>query len=1461
MPAFLPFVQRWFETTFGEPTRPQREGWEAIASGRDTLIVAPTGSGKTLASFLWALDHLHRLGLEGRLEDRVYVVYVSPLRALNNDIEKNLRAPLAGIRAAAAAEGRQPPEVRVAVRTGDTLAAARQAMTRRPPHVLITTPESLFILLTSERFRPALAGVRSVIVDEVHALMGSKRGAHLALSLERLQALAEAGPAAAARPQRIGCSATVSPVEAALAFLTGTTATAPVVVDAGFSRQLDVQVVAPVDDFLTAPSDTVWEAALQQVAELVQAHRTTLVFAQSRRSAERLARDLNDRLPDGVVAAHHGSLSRRARLEAENRLKDGALRALVATSSLELGIDVGAIDLVIQVQSPRNVAAALQRVGRAGHVLSRVSKGRIVVTKGDELVEAAAVVRSIRERALDRVAIPEAPLDVLAQQIVAAVAAESLSVDTLLERVRRAAPYRGLSRDDFLAAVRCVAEPLPAEVKGAAPRILWDRINDRLHARRGSRFLALTSGGTIPDAGLYDVFVAETDLKVGTLDEEFVTESLPGDVFLLGSHAWKILKVRADRVLVEDAQGSSPTVPFWRGEHPSRSFDLGVAVGRLRRDAAGRLDDPHFAEWAARECGLDPRAGAALRAWLVKAAQVLDGIPDDRDLVVESFSDEMGGRHAMIHSVFGMRVNGAWGMALKEKVRRLFGLQAEASHVDDGILLSFAPGQVPPDPGRLVRLVGADEVDGLLARAIIGSPLFATRFRQCAVRALFIPRLYLGQRTPPYLVRLKADALLEAVGGLPDFPMVAETLRECFNEALDVPRLKRLLARLDDGELHARHVDSPLPSPFVYPLLLAWDWAYLDAGHAEERRSDAVSMRKAWSAAAGPVRADLVAAVEAELQRTAPDRRARDANELAGLLDDLGDLTAEEIAGRVAADPEALVRALAAEWRVARVAFPGGRVAWIPTLEAPAYAALGGAVEPPPGALGALPADDALERVALRLLRTRGPLTADWFRARYGLAPADVARVLERLTGRGLIRQGAFVEGAEAPQYVHVAVLDEIQRRQVHARRVPRALTPADQFSAFLLRRHHLHPDHRLVGPPGVLAALELLQGEEFPVRVWESALLAPRVEHYEREWLDRLGLAGEVVWTVFDPRPPGGDPRSGRVGVGLRENLGWLRQARAEAPDLDAAVKNVLLHLQLRGASFVQELARVTGLDTARAQAALWELFWAGLVTPDTFSAVVAGTSRPRPGPEPPRPRSRFRRGQARGAPAHLPLIGRWSTLGEDERLSPEEREEARAHLLLARYGVVARELAPGDWSTLRHTLLRMEYGGEVVRGYFVAGLSGEQYALAEALAGLDAAASRRAEPHVLVNMVDPANLWGRVLALSRPDGTRAGASRIPTTWLVFRAGRPMLLAEGHGRDLSPLAGFEPVDLPGAARALQQAVERPLLLRATRRLEVVTWDGRPVRESAAGEALLEAGFAADGPRLWYDGYPGPRPR
>jgi ATP-dependent Lhr-like helicase len=594
--------------------------------------------------------------------------------------------------------------------------------------------------------------------------------------------------------------------------------------------------------------------------------------------------------------------------------------------------------------------------------------------------------------------------------------------------------------------------------------------------------------------------------------------------------------------------------------------------------------------------------------------------------------------------------------------------------------------------------------------------------------------------------------------------------------------------------------------------------------------------------APGPLDPKVVAAVEGELQKTAPDRRARDANELAAILDDLGDLTHEEIAERSAEDAGALIKSLLAERRITEVEWPGGRRAWISAADAMHYAALA--------------TDAGLERVTLRLLRTRGPVTADWLAGRYGLTRAEATATLDRLTDRGVVRRGEFLAGVPTPQYVHIAVLEEVQRRQVHARRVPRAVASAEQFSAMLLRRHHLHPEHRLAGPTGVLAAVELLQGEDFPARVWELDLLVPRVEDYQREWLDRLGLAGEIVWTVFDPRETAA-ARPGRVGLALRDNAGWLRPAPTPRAELDARVKNVLLHLQLRGASFAQDLAKVAGLDTAATLSALWELFWAGLVTPDTFSAIVAGSTPQRPAAPGPS-RRRPRRGARRAPLVRLPVIGRWSALAEEEALSPEEREEARAHLLLARYGVLSREMAQGDWSTLRHTLLRMEYGGEVVRGYFVEGLSGEQYALEETLRELEKPV-RRAEPHVLVTIADPANLWGRVFTLTRSDGQRAGAARIPTTWLVLRAGRPVLLAEGQGRSLTPLAGWERVDFPGAIRALQSVVEPPLPLRRVRRLDVEEWESRPVRETEAFDAFVAAGFSVDGPRLSWDGHLGPR--
>jgi ATP-dependent Lhr-like helicase len=1447
LPGFLPVVAEWFAEAFGEPTQPQAEGWRLIAEGHHTLIVAPTGSGKTLAAFLWALDHLFRLGIEGALEEKVYLLYVSPLKALNNDIEKNLRGPLQGIRERAAAQGVKLPEIRLAVRTGDTLAHARQAMTRRPPHILITTPESLYLLLTGEKFRPALRTVRFAIVDEIHALAGGKRGVHLSLSLERLQELAEAPI------QRIGCSATVRPVDAVAQFLVGCEwdGDRPVprpcrIVDAGFQRALDLQVVAPVSDFLTAQSDTVWETVFQELCEWIQSHQTTLIFTPSRRMAERLARTLAERLPDGQVAAHHGSLSRRARLEAEERLKRGDLKALVATSSLELGIDIGAIDLVVQLQSPRNIAALLQRVGRSGHLLTKIAKGRTVVTKGEELVEAAALVRAIRKGELDRLQIPENPLDVLAQQIVSAVAAEPWDLELLYRLVRRSSCYRDLEREDFLSVVRMLADPLPHEVKGAGPRLSWDRVNQRLYPRRGSRLLALTSGGTIPDTGLYDVFVRDTDLKVGTLDEEFVTESLPGDVFLLGSHAWRLVKVQSDRVLVEDAAGMAPTVPFWRGEHPSRSWDLGCLVGRLRHDAALRLDDPEFEPWVEAECGLDPRAARALKAWLQKGRDLLETVPDDRCLVVESFPDELGGRQMVLHSVFGMKVNGAWGLALREALRRRFGLQAETSHVDDGILLAFAPGQIPPPPERLPLLVPPEEADGIVARGLIGSPLFTTRFRHAAVRSLFIPRMVRGERTPAWLQRLKADALMEAVGGQPDFPLVAEALRECCRDALDVPRLKEVLSRVRDGTLAVKSVETVIPSPFTYPLLLAWDWAYLDAGHAEERRSDAVPMLKAWSAAEGRMDPHTVEDVEAELQATTPRRRARDAQELAVLFEELGDLDEDELIDRVNGNATLFLDELRGQRRVVQTDFPNGRRAWISAADADLYANR---------------ARESLERILLRLLRRRGPVTVEALAARYGVPESELAPLLQKFEANGVIRSGSFLTEHPAPQYLHVKVLEEIHLRQLSRRRQGRSTVPAIAFAAFLLRWQHVHPDHRLNGPDGLLGVTTQLQGKDFPVSFWEQELFPSRLESYDPAWLDQLGLSGQLVWRPFEPGTPG------RMGFALRENLPWLVSPTDAEPILDDRTKNLLLHLQLRGALFATELTKSTGLQLHEILPLLWQLFWQGLVTTDSFQTLRQGPlSLPKPSPPnrvPIRRRPTRREAQTlvrQRLGATLPL-GRWSILPMDPTVTPETRAEEWARLLLSRFGILSRELASGiDWAALRQALTRMEYAGEVVRGYFVHGLSGEQYGLEEAIQDLDSG-SRRSEPVIAVSLADPAVLWGSHLPLTGRGGLEVATSRSPRHLLLMQGRSPRLLAEGYGKTLVPLSGFKPDDLAPVIQALQGLLKRPPALRPIKRIEVHTWETKPIRESEAGEALQAAGFYPDGPRLLWDGYPGPRRR
>ncbi|MBI2461713.1 MAG: DEAD/DEAH box helicase [Candidatus Rokubacteria bacterium] len=946
-------VRTWFSRRFSAPTDPQRAGWPAIASGTHTLITAPTGSGKTLAAFLFSLDHLVQLGERGELTDAVHVLYVSPLKALNNDIARNLAEPLAGIREAARELGVALPERRAAVRTGDTPAPDRTAMARRPPHILITTPESLFILLASERWRAALATVRYLIVDEIHAVAGSKRGVHLSLSLERLAALAETPPL------RIGLSATVEPVEEIARFLVGVEepegAPRPCrVVDVGRRRDLDLAVVAPLPELGAVATNPVWEATYARLAELILAHRTTLIFAGSRRLAERIAVRLTERLGPGMVAAHHGSLARRQRQEAEARLKAGAIRAIVATGSLELGIDIGAIDLVCQIESPRALATAIQRIGRSGHWLGATPKGRLFALTRDDLLECAALVRALREGRLDRIETPTNCLDVLAQQVVAAAADQEWEAEALYRLVRRSACYRDLPRGDFDGVLAMEADRLPTEPRGVAPRLYWDRLRSRIRGRRGARLAAVTSGGTIPDTTNYDVYLEPAGIKLGEVEEDFAQESMRGDIFTLGNASWRILRVQRGRMVVESAAGLPPTIPFWHGELPGRTAELSGEVSRLRRDLEARLDDPETAAaWLGGVAALEPAAARIAIEYVARQRAAAGVVPTTETLLAERFFDALGGTQVVLHAPFGMRVTRAWGLALAKRICRSFNFEIQSAATDDAILLSLGVRHSFPLE-TIWRFLAPETIEETLVQALLAAPLFETRFRHAAVRALLILRQQGGRRVPAYLQRLRATDLLAACFPaqqacldnraadldipVADHPLVHETLRECLTEALDLGRLRAILEEIRTGAIRTVARELPVPSPFAHKILAAWDYAFLDDAPREERRSRTVQTHRGilgelagQQALDGTLDPAAAGRVAAEVGHLAEGSRARDPDELVELLKEMGPLTAAEVAERADGEAGAWLETLAAEGRVIRAGRGAGEPVWIAT--------------------------------------------------------------------------------------------------------------------------------------------------------------------------------------------------------------------------------------------------------------------------------------------------------------------------------------------------------------------------------------------------------------------------------------------------------------------------------------------------------------------------------------------------
>jgi ATP-dependent Lhr-like helicase len=1357
--TFHPLIRRWFGARFRAPTAPQAQAWPLIASRRDVLVSAPTGSGKTLAAFLSALDGLLRDALAGPLPGATRVLYVSPLRALSNDVERNLAAPLAELRAAAAAEGLSPAPIRVQVRTGDTPGARRQAMARRPPHVLVTTPESLYLLLTAERGRALLGAVETVIVDEIHAVARDKRGAHLALSLERLEALARR------RPQRIGLSATVEPVREIARFLVGAArvdrAGLPrcAVVEVGRRRPLDLGVEIPDEELSSVASGELWAATYDRIAALVRAHRSTIVFVNTRRLAERAAHALAERLGEGSVAAHHGSLARDRRLRTEERLKAGELRAVVATSSLELGIDVGAVELVIQLGSPGALGAGLQRIGRAGHVDGAIPRGRLFPMTRDELGECAALVRGLRRGRIEATRIPEAPLDVLAQQLVAEAACGPIHVENLYALVRRAWPYRDLPRDRFDAVVELLAEGIARGAGRTTALLHRDGVSGRVRGRRGARIAALTGAGTIPDNAQYAVVAEPEGAVVGQVDEDFAVESLAGDVFLLGTASWRIRRVEAGVLRVEDARGAPPTVPFWNGEAPGRSRELSEEVSDLREEVEARLGDREVAiRWLEAEAALPAPGARQLVDYLAAGRAALGAIPTRHTLVAERFFDEAGGMQLVVHAPLGARVNRAYGLALRKRFCRTFDFELQAAATDDGVLLSLGPQHSFP-LDSIFALLSEATLDEVLRQAALQAPMFGARWRWAATRALAIPRVVGGRRFPPPLARMRAQDLLAAVFPaqvacqdnappgpieIPDHPLVEEALRDCLTEAMDAAGLRELLGRIRRGEVRLAAVDTPEPSPMAHELLNARPWAYLDDAPLEERRARAVAIRRALppaeAAAFGALDPGAIAEVAAQVW---PD--VRDADELHDALLDLGIAPAAEVE---AAGWGVFLRQLAG---ASRAVVARGR--WSAAERADLARA----------------ADDgehgAVAAVVRGWIGRLGPVTAAGLAERLGLAAGTVERALLALEAEGLVLRGRFLPDApwsrEAPHWCERTVLARIHRLTLG--RLRREIDPVStaDLLRFLSRWQHVAPGTRLHGARGLAEVIGQLQGFHGAAAAWERDLLPARVAGYEPALLDGLCLSGEVTWGRISIRAESPEPderrrtsptRAAPVALVLREDLPWLlalRQAQGARvpgeqeplrPSLSRGAHDLAAALARQGASFVSDLVAAARRPAAEVEAGLWELVSAGLATCDGFAGLRALLST-----------GRGRRGFAAGG-------GRWSLLrpgrsaaegqGADA-LAPEVLERL-AQQYLRRYGVVfrdllAREEAP-PWRELLRVYRTLEARGTIRGGRFVAGRSGEQFALPEAVDALRAVrrAARDGAERVEVSAADPLNLVG---------------------------------------------------------------------------------------------------------------------
>ncbi len=1499
-------TREWFGGAFDAPTPAQLGAWESISSGAHTLVVAPTGSGKTLSAFLWSLDRLAATPADETVarEQRTRVLYVSPLKALAVDVERNLRSPLVGITQTAKRLGLTPPDISVGVRSGDTSQADRRKLARTPPDILITTPESLFLMLTSSA-RENLAGVETVIVDEVHAVAGTKRGSHLALSLERLDLLLRA-PA-----QRIGLSATVRPHEEVGRFLAGG---APIrIVAPPAAKTWDLTVRVPVEDMTelgvaepdedsaspTPQAGSIWPHVEEQIVDLITAHRSTIVFANSRRLSERLTARLNEiyaertgtevdrvgRPPAQIGAptevtygaepvlarAHHGSVSKDQRALIEDDLKTGRLRCVVATSSLELGIDMGAVDLVIQVEAPPSVASGLQRVGRAGHQVGETSRGVLFPKHRTDLIHCAVTVERMVAGQIEALQVPANPLDVLAQQTVAATALEPLDVDDWFDTVRRSGSFASLSRPVFESVLDLIAGRYPSdEFAELRPRVVWDRTEGTLTGRPGAQRLAVTSGGTIPDRGLFTVFmVGEKNTRVGELDEEMVYESRVGDVFALGATSWRIEEITFDRVLVSPAYGRPGRLPFWHGDSQGRPAELGAALGAFIRELGHA--DAEEAEKRCRNGGLDENATTNLIALLTEQRTATGQLPTDRTLVVERFRDELGDWRLVLHSPFGLRVHAPWALAVGARLLERYGVESHPTASDDGIIVRLPDADDAP-PGSEIFVFDPEDIDEIVTEQVGGSALFASRFRECAARALLLPRRNPGKRAPLWQQRQRSAQLLDVARRYPTFPILLETVRECLQDVYDLPALHDLLGRVARRQIRLVEVETPTASPFASSLLFNYVGEFLYEGDSPlaERRAAALSLDSTLLAELlGRVElrelldADVIADAEHELQRLTPERRARDAEGVADLLRLVGPLTDAELRERTTDDPTEWVADLARRRRALRVSYAGEQ--WWAAIEDASRLRDALGVPLPIGVPTAFvePVADPLGDLVGRYARTHGPFTAAEVAARFGLGTAVVDSVLRRMAADRRVTSGEFRPGATGSEWCDSEVLRRLRRRSLAAARQDVEPVSTATLGRFLPDWHHLGKGaggSALYGLDGVLTVVEQLAGVPLPASALEPLVLAPRVRDYSPTMLDELTSTGEVVWS-------GAGSISGKDGWVLLHpaDLAPVTLAPTEELDMSPIHHAILDSLAGGGAFFFRQLtdavsARESTATDTNVAAALWDLVWGGYISGDTLAplrALIGDTSRATPAHRTPRRAPRARMYRARPAmPSRTgppTVAGRWSLLPERET-DATIRAHSIAELLLERYGVVTRgvvvsEGVPGGFATMYKVLSRFEERGRCRRGYFVDSLGGAQFstpAVVDRLRSFADSIEGRHDETAAITLAacDPANPYGAALPWPKSsapdDAPRHRPGRKAGGLVVLVDGALVLFIERGGRTMLT---FD--DDPGLLRSACASLAATVKRGGVDKIVVEKVDGASIHGHAFADILGESGFSA----------------